>query len=243
MRILICLVSLMAACEASYDPTSNYLVRNIEGWPIYVNKTLLNENKITGDKVLRLLEVKLYDINRVVPEPALKELQKVPIWVEFEDKDVRCMCYHPSRRWLTQNGFNPEKAKSVEIGNAKAFLRWTLDQPSMVLHELAHAYHHRVLGYDNPDIRAAYERAVESKTYESVLRYNGRMERAYALNNDQEYFAELTEAFFGQNDFYPFVRAEVMRHDPVMHKTLEKLWRQEPEPRDSPASPSGDSPR
>ena len=113
----------------------------------------------------------------------------------------------------------------------------------MVLHELAHAYHHRVLGYDNPDIRAAYERAVASKTYESVLRYNGRMERAYALNNDQEYFAELTEAFFGQNDFYPLVRAEVMRHDPEMHKTLKMLWREKPEPPASKSPPAQDSSR
>jgi hypothetical protein len=224
MRILLFFIALTAACEAAYEPTENYVVQELEGWTVYVNKCLLNEQKAVGDKVLRLLEVKLYDINRVVPKKALEELHKAPIWVEFEDKDVQCMCYHPSRRWLTEHGFNPEKARSVEIGSAKTFLTWTLAQPSMVLHELAHAYHHRVLGYDNPDIREAYRRAVESKSYESVLYYTGRKKRAYALNNDQEYFAELTEAFFGQNDFYPFVRAEVMRHDPRMYETLKKLW-------------------
>ncbi len=224
MRILLCFVALTAACEAPYEPTENYVVQEIEGWAVHVNKCLLDEQKVVGDKVLRLLEVKLCDINRVVPKKALEELHRVPIWVEFEDKDVKCMCYHPSRRWLMEHGFNPEKAKAVEIGNAKAFLTWTLEQPSMVLHELAHAYHHRVLGYENPDIREAYKRAVESKSYESVLHYTGGEKRAYALNNDQEYFAELTEAFFGQNDFYPFVRAEVMRYDLQMYETLKKLW-------------------
>ena len=224
MKILLCFIASMMACQAAYEPTENYVVQEIEGWRVYVNKCLLNEKKVVGDKVLRLLTVKLYDINRVVPKRALEELHKVPIWVEFEDKDIKCMCYHPSRRWLTEHGFNPQKAKSVEIGNAKTFLKWTLDQPYMVLHELVHAYHHRVLGYDNADIRAGYKRAVESKSYESVLHYTGRTKRAYALNNDQEYFAELTEAFLGQNDFYPFVRAEVMQHDPRMYETLKKVW-------------------
>jgi hypothetical protein len=225
MRILLYAALFLATCQPEYEPTSNYIVQNIEGWTVYVNKCLQNEEKAVGDRVLRLLTVKLYDINRVVPEAVLEELHEVPIWVEFKDKDIQCACYHESKRWLAENGFNPEKARSVEIGNAVTFLRWTLDQPSMVLHELAHAYHHRVLGHDNPDILAAYKRAVESKSYESVLRFSGRMERAYALNNAKEYFAELTEAYFGQNDFYPFVRAEVMQHDPPMYETLRKLWR------------------
>jgi len=226
MRVLLWAVCLLAAQQPRYEPTTNYTVRNIEGWTVYVNKSLLTEKKMVGDKTLRLLEVKLYDTSRVVPKRALEELRQVPIWVEFQDSDIRCSCYHPSEKWLAAHGFHPEKAKSVEIGNASNFLQWTLDQPSMVLHELAHAYHHRVLGYDDPDIKAAYKSAVESKSYESVLRYNGRMARAYALNNDQEYFAELTEAYFGQNDFYPFVRAEVAKHDPAMYEILKKLWRE-----------------
>jgi len=47
------------------------------------------------------------------------------------------------------------------------------------------------------------------------------------LNNDQEYFAESTEAFFGTNDFYPFVRSELQHHDPHMYQLLKKLWRGE----------------
>ncbi len=224
MRVLLCIVCLLAACQFGFEPTSNYTVQNIEGWTVYVHRSLLDEKKAVGDKVLRLLTVKLYDINRVVLDRALKELHTVPIWVEFKDRDIRCACYHESKGWLTENGFNPDKAESVEIGNAANFLTWTLDQPSMVLHELAHAYHHRVLGHDHPDILAAYRRAVEGKSYESVLHYNGRMERAYALNNAKEYFAELTEAYFGQNDFYPFVRAEIVQHDPGMAEVLKRLW-------------------
>ena len=30
-----------------------------------------------------------------------------------------------------------------------------------------------------------------------------------------EYFAEASEAYFGTNDFFPFVRIELRRHDPI----------------------------
>lgn len=39
-----------------------------------------------------------------------------------------------------------------------------------------------------------------------------------------EYFAEGTEAYFYRNDFYPFVRAELKEHDPVLHDLLEEIW-------------------
>jgi len=44
------------------------------------------------------------------------------------------------------------------------------------------------------------------------------------LDNEREYFAECTEAFFGRNDFFPFTRDELEKHDPEMFKLLRKLW-------------------
>ena len=46
----------------------------------------------------------------------------------------------------------------------------------------------------------------------------------YGLNNHKEYFAESTEAYLGVNDFYPFVRAELQKHDPRMYKVMEAVW-------------------
>ena len=217
---------LLVAAQQPYEPTSSYTKQELEHFTLYVSNRLLGEKKELGDQALALLQVKLFDINRVVPEGALKELHQVPIWVSVEDTHHQypCMCYHPSREWLTEHGWNPDKAGAVEICNATNFLSWTHEQPFMVLHELAHAYNHRLWGYDNPEVKAAYEQAKASGIYESVLRYSGQMESAYALTNADEYFAELTEAFFGTNDFYPFVRAEVQKHDPTMFELLKKLW-------------------
>jgi len=225
--------------KPAYEPTSNYTVRNVEGWKVFVHNRLLGEKKELGDETLKLLAVHLYDVSRMVPKPALARLRETRIWVEAGNPKVACMCYHPSREWLAGHGFNPEKAGAVEIGNPVTFLDWTHHQRAMVLHELAHGYHHKVLGYDNPHIKAAYKKAMESKSYESVLFYTGIKKRAYAANNDQEYFAELTEAYFSTNDFYPFVRPEVKEHDPQGFEMLRKVWESPPHIRGG----SGDPPR
>jgi hypothetical protein len=119
---------------------------------------------------------------------------------------------------------NPDKAGGVEIANVRNFLTWTHDQPWMVLHELAHAYHHQVLTFEHAEVRTCHGEAMRNKLYDSVLHINGRKQRHYACTNPMEYFAEMTEAYFGTNDFYPFVRAELKQVDPRMYALLEKLW-------------------
>ncbi len=210
----------------AYPSTDQYELRRIEGWPVYVQKALLADTPDLAREAVRLLEVKLYDITRCVPPKALAELRKIPIWMGVRDVHGRhpCACYHPSRDWLRENGYNTDMAGAVEIANAATFLNWSHAQPSMVLHELAHGYHHRVLKHRNEKVRTAFEQAVKAKSYESVLYFNGRTTRHYALNNDQEYFAELTEAYFGANDFYPFVRVELKQHDPVGYKMIRDTW-------------------
>lgn len=223
--LLLCFFAsvLFAAPASAFEPTERYEKREIEGWTVYVNRDLLADGSL-ADKCLELLRVKLFDIRRVVPAEACAKLTEVPIWLELNDKKFPGACYHPSKEWLKANDVNPDKAGAVEIANAKNFLTWTIDQPSMVLHELAHAYHHRVLGHGYAEIREAYEAAKASGKYEKVLQIRGKTERHYAMNNIEEYFAESTEAFFGTNDFYPFVRAELKEFDPRMEGVLRKAW-------------------
>lgn len=207
------------------DPIEQYNEHALEGWKVLVNKRLdCDEERELCGKTLKLLGDHLYRISRVVPEESLAKLREVPIWAELAHPRHPCMCYHISPDWLRTHDMNPAKAGAVELANAENFLSWTGDQPWMVLHELAHAYHHRVLGHDHGELKACYQHAVESKSYDSVLHVRGEKRRHYALNNDQEYFAEATEAYFGTNDFFPFVRPELKQHDPGMFELLEKVW-------------------
>ena len=101
--------------------------------------------------------------------------------------------------------------------------------PNLVLHELAHGFHDQVLSFKQKDILAQYNKVKEAGLYDKVERWygNGRantFEKAYAMSTPMEYFAETTEAFFGRNDFYPFNREELHKHDPEMEKLLERFW-------------------
>ena len=210
----------------SFEPTSAYEDRDLRGWTIRVNRGLLKREPELAAKALELLDHQLFQAQRAVPPPALSKLREIPIWVEEAEPHHPCMAYHPAPEWLRDHGMNPEKARCVEIANARNFLDWSKTQPWMTLHELAHGHHHRHLpdGFDNTEVRDAYDAAVAGKRYDSVLHGNGGEERAYALTDPMEYFAEGSEAFFGTNDFAPFVRAELERHDPRLYELLKKLW-------------------
>lgn len=211
-----------------YDPIDMYERQEIRGWEVRVNKQLLAETD-TADRVLDLLEHRLADVVRFVPGAVVEKLQTVTIWMELENPVQARIHYHPSRSWLEGNGFLPDKARAVEIGSARAFLGSARDQPSVVLHELAHAYHHQFLddGYQNAALSEAHERAVESADYDEVLHISGRYTRHYGLTTPMEYFAEGVEAYFGTNDFYPFVRAELKEHDPPLYELIERKWQVE----------------
>jgi Anthrax toxin lethal factor, N- and C-terminal domain len=209
----------------TWDPVERYTEERVEGWKVLVHKDLATDaNRDLRGRTLRLLTDHLYRITRVLPPPALEKVRGIPVWVELAHPRHPCMCYHPSAVWLRTHGMNPEKAGAVEIANCKNFLTWTQQQPWMVLHELAHGYHDKVLGYDDADVRAVYDAAKEAKAYESVLHIDGGKKRHYALTNDKEYFAEASEAYFGTNDFFPFVRAELRQHDPRGFAMIEKAW-------------------
>jgi len=213
-----------AAPSTQPAPTSDYDQTQFLGFKIYISRDIAAADPKLASDVQELLKVRLFEMKQAFPKHAFEQLQHVPIWIELHDRGFPGMCYHPSRDWLRENGYNPDKAKSVEIGDAKHFLQWSYEQPMMVLHEFSHAYHDQVLGYDYPPIKEAYQHARDNKLYDNVLRINGHHERHYGMNNDQEYFAESSEAFFGTNDFYPFVRAELEEHDPEMAKVVRQAW-------------------
>lgn len=230
LSLLSCAVGVRAAeppAPPKFEPTSQYEIRDVEGWKVYLNTRLEKSEPEVCAKTLELLKVQLYQITRMLPADAVAQMRKIPVWVELDEPHHPCMCYHPDAGWLREHDMNPEKARCIEVANARNFLTWTKQQPWMVFHELAHGYHHLVVekGYENADLAAALEQARDAKLYDEVLHINGRTQRHYALTNQMEYFAEQSEAYFGTNDFYPFVRSELKRHDPRMFELLTRLWR------------------
>jgi len=205
--------------------------RAVEGWTLFISDQLLQQEQAETQRALELLTVQLQEIIRVVPAAAVVELQKVPLWFSPVYPQVQPRAeYHPGAGWLRENGRNPVMEKAVEFTNIRGFERETKRMPNFVLHELAHAYHDRVLGkgFGNLEIKAAYENAKEKGLYDQVEQRfgDGRTAtvRAYAMTSPMEYFAESSEAYFSTNDFFPFHRAQLAEHDPDMFSLLKTLW-------------------
>lgn len=232
---------LLGASPELSKPIS-HTTRNLEGWKIHVDDRLLSgPDEEVGRCALRLLANQLYEITLEMQADRLQRLQQVPIWLDRTHGNLTSMQYHPNPVWLSEHGYSTNLAKCVHIPNAALFAspRDHFRQPWAVLHELAHAYHDQVLGFDDPEIKAAWERFRDSRRYESVLQIDGRMEKHYALTDHKEFFAEMSEAYFGMNDFFPFNRAELKREEPELFSLLLKIWGPLPSPittEESPAS-------
>ncbi|MHB1422974.1 MAG: DUF6797 domain-containing protein [Gemmataceae bacterium] len=183
-----------------------------------------------GTRALRFLENKLADIKAVVPKDRLKKIQETPIVLDLTHGKLGPMQYHPSASWLKDNGYSTELAKCVHLPRAAdlATRRNIVEQPWVILHELAHAYHDRVLGFDEPRIKEAYEKFKKSGHGDKTLLVNGSRTRHYALTNPMEFFAEMTESYFGVNDFFPFNRAELKEAEPEIYSLLQVIWEEPP---------------
>lgn len=217
------------AKEASPLPSRRTV--GCQGWTLHISERLYDEVPESLSQALLLLEEQLEEIIRVVPKNALAELKKVPLWISAEYPGTPPGAeYHPDAGWLKDHGRDPAMAKGVEFSNVRVFAEETRRMPNFALHELAHAYHDRVLpgGFDNLKIRRAYEQAKGRGIYDSVEQRFGdgrsEMRKAYAISTPQEYFAECSEAFFSTNDFFPFTREQLRQHDPAMTDLLAELW-------------------
>lgn len=223
-------LQLAAICNEAADtpplPTE-HKVHLIEGWTVHVDTRLLSdENATIGRHALRIVENQLFRIKLVVSDEKVKRLQQVPIWLDLTCGELKAMQYHPSASWLRAQGYSSELAKCVHIPHVKSFIdaRTLREQPEVMLHELAHAYHDQELSFEHAEIKAAWARFKESKKYESVLHIRGDKTQHYGLTTQMEFFAEMTEAYFGMNDFYPFNSAELKKEEPQLFQLLETLW-------------------
>ena len=209
-----------------YDPVK----QQIEGWMVCVDPRLLVPNE-ANKRALGALVNHLQRINYIMPARSLERMHKMHIWIELDNPALakinkEHMQYHPDRAWLVEHGLDPRLAKHVHIPKAANMLKphmWA-KHPYVVLHELSHAYHDHYFGYDDPEILKIYNRAMEEGLYDKALLYTGKRVRHYGATNQMEYFAEATEAYFGVNDFYPFVRAELKEHDPEGYALMERIW-------------------
>jgi len=213
--------------EKPAAPRFDPVVKQIEGWTVHVEPALIDgEHAEEGAQALKMLANHLQRISILVPEKQLARLKQIEFWVEHAHPSLNGKHYHPKRKWLTDRGYDPRLAKKIHITHAGELIsrQQLLKHPAVILHELAHGYHDQFLGFNDPQIKSAYEKAMKAGLYDKVLYYDGRQVRHYAASDHKEYFAEGTEAYFYRNDFYPFVAAQLKTHDPTLYDLLKDIW-------------------
>lgn len=205
----------------------------------------LKASVVDTDDAKKAIEHMKADIDHIVsfcPDAALKVMKKKPIWMEENNKaNTSAAWYHRNAEYPASIGDISAKGKCAEITNYNYYVSWSnQNQPLMVFHELCHLYHDQGLGGDtNSTIKNAYNNAKSKGLYKKAkYRYNTKdpqnkwvtfNDPAYCMNDAWEYFSEMSEAYWGDNDYYPFNYEQLKEHDPVAFAAMETIWGKRPD--------------
>lgn len=207
----------------SYIGTSRYRAIDIRrGWHVLIDRAL-DPDAEPARTALATIARMLEQAEAALPPAALAQVRTTPIFLH--DHAGPGGMFHPDPDWLMAHGRTVEMLNGIEVSNAGVFIETARVQPGAILHELTHAYYIRLSDEDRAEIEATYRRAVDSRRYLGVKRHDGSVVDAYARSNAAEYFAELSEAYFSRNDFFPFTRNDLAAYDPDGERLIAKLWR------------------
>lgn len=197
-----------------------------------VEKQLLDEDRATANKALDRLNKNIDLALSILPPHSHKQVAKQKFWLLYGPK---------STAGGRDNGlayFRPGSPKFdakrhedwnsvVVVYHAQNYVRLTdLWALKAVLHELGHAYQLEQWPEKEPSILAAYENAMQGRLYHNVKNVKGgRFPKAYATQNQLEYFAELTCMFFAGCNYHPMKRADLKSYDPVGYEMMRKMWK------------------
>jgi hypothetical protein len=201
-------------------------VRQIEGWTVHVDKSLLaGQDQETGELALRILGQRLHEIALKLPEGPVTDMRKVPIFIDNKHPMGNAH-YHPGKDWLVERGYDPALTRAVQITNARTLINEAKNpnHGSVMLHELTHAYHDQVLSFDHPEILEAYQKFCDSRKFDRTASTGGRQKPHYGLTDHKEYFAEMTETFFTGNNYFPFTHYQLYHEHRPSYELLQKVW-------------------
>lgn len=224
--------------ESAYTVDKDgYATYEYKGFTYKFKKDVIGTD--AAKKAMTKVQKDIDQILTIIPDEAVKVMQKKPIWFEENNtKNTSAAWYHRGAGSGLSFGGLAAKEKCVEITNYKYYVDWTAqNQPFMVLHELCHLYHDQGLGGDaNSDINMAYNNAKNKGLYKTYYYRTSLSDqkgtayeesgtnKCYCMNDAWEFFSEMSEAYWGENDYFPFNYAQLKQHDPVAFSVMEKIW-------------------
>ncbi|MFZ6720970.1 hypothetical protein [Undibacterium sp. Ji49W] len=223
-RALLLSPALLLFAQLPLHAANTYQKMQVNGWTLMFDQGLQAADAASRSAFIGVLTDQLNKLKKL-PAHAQSSLHGVSIYVSSGTYRAFGAQHHPSAQWLQEHGYPVEFAGNIEICNWKEFVTMVRSQPYALLHEMAHAYH-----FQHPELDAtimrAYGNAKADGLYRQVTRdHRSELQEAYAISNHREYFAELSEAYFGENDFYPYQNAELKQYDARGYAMLESVWK------------------
>jgi hypothetical protein len=213
-----------------------YERRELEGFTVYVSKDVFQHRVDRwGRQPLTVLERELNDLKRILVPRIVRVLQEVPVWVEWDSvsriaPQALALYYHRgSGDMLAAKGVDSRKEGCIEVLSLRVLGEQrhpgTALQQIITLHEMAHAVQDRLIGWDNPELLATFQQAVDRKLYDEVNDRFGHRGKAYARTNAAEYFAEISCAFLDSCNYYPFNYMQLQGYDSAGFAFVERVWK------------------
>jgi dipeptidyl-peptidase-4 len=221
-----------ASRPSKLDQTG-YLRRTAFGFTLYVSEECHDQSDRRDGQPIACLESELQAIAERLPEAVVKQLAKVPVWVEWDHAvpgktDVLAVYHHASSQAsLALTGVDARKNRCVTVMTLRTvYAAKSRDKlPTNVLaHELAHAVHDQLLGLDNPAVRNTFQQALTRRLYQDVRHADGQTGPAYALTNEAEYFAELSACYLDRIRYQPTDAAGLREYDSPGYELMTKVW-------------------
>jgi toxin lethal factor len=207
------------------QPVPGYRHMEIEGFDLLVSEVILEKNEDSNykRKPLEVLELELKIIASIMTPAALRVLHKLVIWADWdspvEKREFVAVYYGGHQLAMLKKGQHPLRANNISILRMKSLTKEHQPEADsgrcVLLHEIAHAVHHQLIGYDNSSIKAAFAQALERKLVDKST---------YAATNEKEFFAEMTCAYLDRLHYYPHTRADLETHDPVTFRLMKSVW-------------------
>ena len=186
---------------------------DLAGWLVALPLELLTIEPLLAEDLIVQLDSDLNQINALLPQSALDLLRRVRLVVELDAMSALGF-YRP---W----GGGGE----IHLLRAEGYLDLKEYSTGLLVHELAHAWHHQALGWSDPSIQEAYDEAMEAELYASPPpAWLSSAAGDYAGRNKNEYFAVLSSAWFWFSHHSPYDREGLLEHDPVGALVVEEAW-------------------
>jgi hypothetical protein len=228
------LISALAARPAKINfasPRRQYQEMSKGAWHFQVEKELVDQDSQAADKAMTRLAANLDKLTSILPASA-RDLPSRLTYFILEGPKATGGGRNNGLEYFQRNApdhhrqLDPRWKNAMVVYSAKNYCDITdLWAMKSLMHELAHAYQLEQWPEKKPDIMAAWRNAIDKGLYKNVKDVNGKnLPRAYALNNQLEYFAEISACYFVGINYEPYNRQGLKRYDPTGYALVQKLW-------------------